>query len=398
MVLTDMTTAELERLVGPTREAVSTIPKPLVDPATVGIGSMLDTEPQPRRMLIPKVLPAAIAGILGGAGGVSKSTLLLQLLVSLAAKHEFLGLQIESPGGGLLIATEDEREELHRRLLDIVRAYELTREQIELLRERLFIVSRVGADNRLTAVVDGECVQTSIGPAIAALVDHLPALRIICLDPASRFRGGQENSNDDSTRFVEAIERLRADTGAAIILPHHMAKGATIGGAERLSQDAIRGASALVDGVRWAAAMATLRRDEAEDYGVAPEDAGRFVRFDVVKNNYCAPWPGMWLERTDGGVLVPTTLERRRSERQQERAEDRYREVLPRLVQLVRNEQESGHPMTRRRLRDYAGKAGLFGVGDQTLRGILERAIGEGHISATESGDSRRGMELRTWK
>ncbi|MDZ7750011.1 MAG: AAA family ATPase [Halofilum sp. (in: g-proteobacteria)] len=51
---------------------------------------------------------------------------------------------------------------------------------------------------------------------MAAVARDIPDLRLIVLDSVSRFRGGEENSNDDATRFVEAVESLREQTGAAI--------------------------------------------------------------------------------------------------------------------------------------------------------------------------------------
>jgi RecA-family ATPase len=267
-----------------------------------------------------------------------------------------------------------------------------------LLRERLFIVSRVSVDNLLTTTVNGMLVRTDITERIVVTAEQISALKLVVLDPVSRFRGGDENSNEGATRFVEAIEAIRAATGASILLPHHVSKDGLRAGAERLSIENLRGASALADAVRWAAAMATLRKDAAEDYGVDPEDSARYVRLDVVKNNYGAPWPGMWLKREFGGVLVPTTLELKRRTRDEHKAQDRYLEVLPKLQGLIRQNQEKGEPLTRNRLRDFSGKAGLFGVGDQTLRGIVERALAEGHISEHDTGDRRRGKELRTWR
>ena len=165
-------------------------------------------------------------------------------------------------------------------------------------------------------------------------------------------------------------------------------------GAERLSAESLRGASALFDGVRWAAAMGTLSKDVAEDYGIDPEEANRYVRLDTVKNNYGPPWDGLWLKRGPGGVLVPTTLVSNRKRRDEQKAEDRYRAVLPKLKGLVRQCEDKGESLTKRRLRDFAGKAGLFGVGDQTLRAIVERAIAEGELKTKPNG---RSVELRTW-
>lgn len=372
--------------------------KPLVDPYSVGIGEMLDVEPPARRWLLDGLLPLEVVGLLAAGGGVGKSFLIQQLGIAVATGRPFLGLEVGEPGGVLILAAEDERDELHRRLHRIVTRMQddgdLNDGDLELLRERLFIASRVGENNRLTDEFERMIVRTGITDQIVALVDELPDVKLIVLDPVSRFRGGDENANDAATRFVEVVESLRSATGATVLLPHHVSKDGLRAGAEALSVEMLRGASALVDGVRWAAAMATLRKDAAKDYSIDPDDAGRYVRLDAVKNNYAAPWRGMWLERSRGGVLKPTELSQRKA-RDERKAEDRYSDILPRLQGLIRQHQEKGDPLTRRRLRDFAGKSGMFGVGDQTLRGIVERALAEGQIA--EQGEGRI-KELRTWK
>ena len=47
----------------------------------------------------------------------------------------------------------------------------------------------------------------------------------ILIDAKYRIQGGDENSNDDQTRFYNEIDRIAAITGAAIILVHHASKG-----------------------------------------------------------------------------------------------------------------------------------------------------------------------------
>lgn len=374
--------------------------RPVLELSALGIAGMLDSPPPERRWLLADVLPLGVVGLLAAGGGTGKSYLTIQLAISVVAGVPFLGLEVKEQGAALILAAEDETDEIHRRLWRIVQQYRqdglLDEGRLELLRERLFIASRVGVDNRLTIESGGEVIRTGMTKKLINTIEELPRVVLLVLDPVSRFRSGDENDNDAATRFVEAVETLRAATGATVLLPHHVSKAGLSAGAERLSVEGLRGASALVDGVRWAGAMATLRKDAAKDYGIKEEDAGRFVRLDVVKNNYAAPWPGMWLERGPGGVLIPTKLEARRDHDRQRKGDERYRELLPKLQGLIRQHAEQGDPLTRRKLRDYAGVAGMFGVGDQTLRGIVERAIAEGEIKAHPINDGK-GEELRLW-
>lgn len=372
--------------------------RPLFDLADHGVGYMLDTDPPERQWLFRDFLPHNVVGVLAAAGETGKTMGALQLLTAIGAELPIWGMTPERGGGVLLIAAEDDTAELHRRMRAILASYE--HESIdwsaarERLCERAHIVSRVGVDNMLTRrFTDGVCAPTALADRLFAAVESLPDPALIVLDPLSRFHGGEQNANEDATRFIEVLEQLRQATGATVLVTHHVNKLAIREG--QAARDALRGATGLPDAARWVGTMASLRRDHAPSYGIDEDDAGRYVRLDAW-SNYIPPWPGLWLERSAGGVLVPTNLSAHQSERQQRRAEDRYREVLPKLRGLVQQRQEQGEPITRNRLRDYAGKSGLFGVGDQTLRGIVERALAEGEIRAYPTQDGRR-VELRTW-
>lgn len=357
---------------------------PLCDPAKIRVSEFLDNEPLPRAWLLDKLLPCGVVGLLAAGGGTGKSFLLLQLAICIATGRPFLGLSVSSPGSVLLICGEDERDELHRRLWQIVsfmRDQEgFTADDQAAIGEHLYVASRVGEDNLLTTVVDGQAIRTDIVQRIELTAEQIPNLKLIGLDPASRFRGGDENNNDHATRFVEAAESLRSVTGATVLILHHMSKDGLRAGTEQLRAESLRGASALLDGVRWAAGMATLCKDKAKEYHVDSDDAKNYVRLDVVKNNYGSPWDGLWLRRQNGGVLVPERLMTGKEKKQQDKREKSYQDALPKLLSLIEREQERGKPLSKRRLRGFAGCTKALGISDHALRSIIERALKEGAI------------------
>jgi hypothetical protein len=377
--------------------------KPLCELGDIGVGAFLDTEPAAQVWLVDQWLELGVAGVLAAAGHVGKSFLMLLLSIAIATGRPFFGMKITDPGAVLLICAEDRRVVLHRRLRRIVQLMregeEFGEREDELLRERLFIHCRVGEDNLLTRVVDGQLIRTGMVDRIAALAEQIPALKLIGLDPVSRFHGGVENDNQHATRFVEVLESLREKIGAAIIAPHHVNKESLRVGTEQLSIASLRGAVGLPDAARWVAIMATLRRDAAEEYGIEPDDARYYVRLELPKNSDAPPWPGMWLKRLRerGGVLVPADFKLKHTVKAEQKGEDRYRETLPKLQGLIRQNQDKGTALTMRALRQYGGSAGLFHVGEKLLVAIAERAIAEGAIKAHPTGDARGTVELRTW-
>jgi RecA-family ATPase len=287
----------------------------------------------------------------------------------------------------LYLAGEDDDSELHRRGLTIARHYvALARSRCiefdaDAVADRLHVVSRVAANNLLTAsTADGEVRRTPLVERLVDAASRIPDLCAIVLDPASRFRGGRANHEEDATRFVEALEAVREGTGAAVLATSHVSQaGIREGG----GQEIVRGSTALVDGVRWVATLQRLRRDRAGDYGVAEEDADLYLRLEIPKSNYAPPFPGQWLRREAGGVLVPCELQDRREARRDRAAEATYLDVLGRIQQLIRDV----GPLKRRQLRGYAGKSGVLGVGDHAVRGIVERALRDGSLFERSGGE-----------
>ncbi|GEK72950.1 MULTISPECIES: AAA family ATPase [Halomonas] len=345
--------------------------------------NLLAVEPPPMRYVVDGLLPEPIAAAVVAPGSTGKSFWLMQLAACVCTGVPFMGQAIPNPGAVLMLGAEDDADEISRRLHSIVREYEWDGDRLdpETLGERFYAFPLVGQDNRL--VKDGERDEAKIN-AIINMARAITDLRLIILDPVSRFRSGEENSNDDNTRFAEALEHIRKETGVTVLVAHHSRKGSNGD-----SADDVRGGSAFVDALRFVATLAKLPFKEAERLGMSPEDAANLIRFTVVKANYKHDMVMQWMRRGMGGVLKPTDPPEEPPKRTEAKGEERYSAALPKLRDLVRQKDEEGKPLTRRALREYAGQAGLFGMGDQSLRGVLSRAIEEGQVIAHEDGTLR---------
>lgn len=307
--------------------------------------------------------------------------LTIQLAVAVAAGRPFLGIPVGEPGPVFMVAAEDDVGEIQRRLWRVVTQLreddELTPEDEVRARYNLKVLPRVAENNRLTYLADGAVCGTGRAHAIAATANQLNEPKLVVLDPVARFRGGEENNNEHATRFIEEAERLRESTGATVIMVHHVNKAGLVAGSEGISAEGVRGASALLDGARWAMAMGTLKKEEAGKFGIDRDDAGKYVRLEAVKNNYAAPWPGLWLRRLSGGVMVESNI--RKKDADDAKAEWRGR-VLESVLVLLEEKQDRGETITRNGLRDYSGKDGRLGAGDRSVRNVVQEAIDEGTI------------------
>jgi len=366
-------------------------------PLSEGSVAHMVREPAPEiPWLIQDRLPLGIVGILAAAGASGKSFTVLQLAIALATRGLWLGLPTARKCSTVIFSAEDDHAEAHRRIQAILSRFEAAGPDVHEaaandVAERVFVFDRVGSDNRITT--PETTGRAPFVDQIIATVQQVKNLGLVVLDPLSRFDGGDPNDNAHGTRLIEVAETIRKETGATVLIPHHLNKSSAKD--DTAGQEAVRGASALVDGARLVWLMQPLRSDQANTYGVHPEHASFYVKFSQVKANACPPWEGVWLKRQPGGVLEPTTLKPRKDEAEQ-RGEDRYNSVLPRMKEVVRDHQHRGTPITRRGLREYAGTAGKFGVGDQSLRAIIQRALEEGELTEQTSEDGRR-TEIRTW-
>ncbi len=354
--------------------------EPEFDPAEFRFGRFLESEPPEREWVIKDTLPLRIVGILGSMGGAGKSLLMYLLGFSVTTGLPFLDMPMGPPGGFLYLAAEDDEDELHRRGRALLNHYrhlaELAGEPFDAdaVAERLHVVPRVADDNLLTSSVgDGEVRRTALVERLIMAAQRIPDLRMIVVDPVSRYRGGKANHEEDATRFVEALEAIRMETGATVLgLSHVNQLGIREGG----GQEIIRGSTGLPDGVRWVATLQKLRKDRADAYGIHEDEAGRYLRLDVPKSNYTAPFPGMWLRREAGGVLVPAELEKSGRSEDVRKAQKEYVAIVGRIQKLLQDE----GPLTRTQIRPHCGLAGALGAGDKTVRSVIERGVREGDL------------------
>jgi hypothetical protein len=205
-----------------------------------------------------------------------------------------LGINIKKHGRVVLFAGEDPAESLHYRL-HAMGAY-LSPAQRQCVAEKLHI-----------ALCVGQGVDLNDKEWLEKIEEQARDARLIVIDTLTRFHSLDENNAADAKKIMCAMESVAARTGCAILFLHHVNKSAAMGGTADLQQ-AARGSSVFVDNARWLAFVAGMSKDEAVLYGVNETDRGRYLRWNVSKQNYAAPMPDRWLQRLDGGVLRAVEL------------------------------------------------------------------------------------------
>ena len=344
----------------------------LFDISAGRIDTFLNTAPPPRRWLINELIAVGKVGAIVAPGGSSKSQLMLQIGTSVATGIDLANhWKVGETGGVLMLCAEDDREEIHRRVHRInshltARGHAKT---LAALPKGLFVFSTVGIDTLLTKrQPQGEVSPTAIIQRIVALAAQIPDLKLIIIDPVSRFRGGEENSNEDGARFVEALEQIAKLSGAAVLIAHHASKASTGGG--EVTQGASRGASSLTDGVRWQMNLSPPTDKQLDALGLMRTELSGHVMATVTKSNYSLIPPPAMFKREDGGYLTVVSAGQARSGAE-----------IESIIRVLRIVDSAGSALTMRQLENqHAGVKKEILLSKERLRAVLKRAIELGVI------------------
>lgn len=341
---------------------------PLFDIAEADISLLLRTSPPARRWLLQDMLPTGIVGMIVAPGGTGKSQFVLQLGVTVATGIPLCGVWpgIER-GKALLLLAEDEIDEVHRRLDRIIA--ELSPDYPAMtsdLRHGLLIKPLTAANNLMTrASRHGDVEATDFVDRLLLTVAGIDDLKLIVIDPASRFRGGNENSADDVTRFIEQLERLRQETGATVLVCHHANKASMNETTGVRGQAATRGSSAMTDGVRWQLNLSAVPKKTLQGLDASK----RYLNAELTKSNYGPPIDPEILIRKPNGYLtslraagVPVTLE-------------------DRLLQLIRDKAQAGRTYSANGIENtFGGENGPLSAGKLKVREAVKHLIAAGSL------------------
>lgn len=366
---------------------------PLFDVTKCSIEQYLITPPPPRIWLLEGLLPFGKTGMIVATGGTGKTQLLIQLAMSVATGTKFCNQwEVGKAGKVIMILAEEDDDEIHVRIHNTAKQMLSTESQREKLGKNLLVKSMVSENNLMTSTnKDGDVEITDYPERLVKALKGIDDIVLIIIDPAARFRGGNENASEDSTRFVEALEYLRKNTGATVLVAHHTNKGSA--SSEEPSQNASRGSSALTDGVRWQMNLASLSKAECTSNGIIEADRLRYLKAAVTKNNYGPPLEPVLLMRGEGGYLIPVPVG----------GPKRTRDELDTLAILRKIDEvklKSQHSITSFR-SSYAGQDKAMRIADNRMRDLIKAACTSGYcelqkskLKVTDSGE--KWMESRS--
>lgn len=274
--------------------------------------SRYNGEPEPIKWLVEDMIPAGKPVVIAAMGDVGKSMLMLDLAVSVATGREdcALGGKISHNGTAVVITAEDDYQEVLRRIA----AIDQDNRRLQ-FPEKLIIVPLPDAGGPFQIVVarQGRPEVTKEYKHIEQQLLAIDDLAMVVFDPMQTFVAADITADATAGQFVCSLaSELAAETKAAIIFTHHMRKGSKPIETAADARDAIRGTTALVDGVRCVYALwqapekyaANACQELNTEY-----TRNKVVRGAVVKSNSPADLKLKTYLRNDSGLLIDRTEE-----------------------------------------------------------------------------------------
>ncbi|KQV33126.1 hypothetical protein ASE37_18870 [Rhizobium sp. Root268] len=311
-------------------------------------------EPPVVKELVEGTIPQAVPGMIAAMGDTGKSYAALELhrrvsFGSSAFDSPIFGGRVLATGTSVLVTSEDDSGEVHRRLAALDRhEHRLTDGQ------KLLVVPLPSAGGPRAFWREDKklgLIETDDWKRLCDELVSIEDLRLVTLDPLASFAHVQINEDPAAGAFVCAsLGALAAQTRASVLVLHHMKKVAKPIESLADAREAIRGSTALVDGLRLAYALwpAEEKRGRAicKDLGVEYA-ANKVVFGGVVKANGAARRIVSTYVRNDFGLLVDRTVGIGASGLPQD-------DLLEQLVAAIAAAAEAGQPLTK------TGATGLF--------------------------------------
>lgn len=240
------------------------------------IRNLVNSPPQ-IEWLIDSFVPLAKPGILAAVGGVGKSMSMIQLSLAVATGGTWWGKKILQQGNAIIWSSEDSLDEIHRRIdaLDPLgrrfdSPYDVFVVPIPDMKEPMILLREEGI--------------TPTGQEVLDEMLGIPNLKLCVFDPLQAFVTANISSDNQAGQLWGSYcSNISARIGCSTITVHHLSKTAlTDNSDDAMShRSQIRGASSIVDSVRFAIAMWIT--DEETTEKICTEQGIDYDRMAVVK-------------------------------------------------------------------------------------------------------------------
>lgn len=302
-----------------------------------------------QKFLIGDTIPLGVPVVFAAAGDSGKGMMTLDLAMKVASgasmQNAFGGLVAEH-GDAIILTAEDDKDEMHRRIsrLDPKRYREHYDHKL-----RILPLPNLGGVFPVMQKIDNSYEMGAEFARVYEQMLEMTRLKLIVIDPLASFVHADVNADPAAgAAFMGMLAQMATETGATVMVNHHMAKikdDKPIKTPEE-ARNAIRGTSAIVDGVRAAFAVwpvgETVGQQRCKDLNIPYTRNGVFDGA-VVKSNGPAnrdfrhfirnPNTGLLEDRSQDIIAVKFS--------------QTVRNRLELVFQFIQERELSGHPVTK---------------------------------------------------
>ena len=235
----------------------------------------------PRQWLLGTVFCRGTLSGLISAGAAGKTTFRILQLLSLASGKSLSGEYVHARCRVMVVCLEDDLLELRRRVRAGMLHHGIKPQDVN---GYLFLTTPKGAK---IARYDesGKVTEGTLYRALNRAVDDL-GLDLICIDPAIKAHGIDENSNPQMDAFASLLTMLAQAKNVAIDLLSHERKAS---GTEAGDANRQRGAGSLKDAARLVYTLTGMGQEDAKALAVGDLERRYLFRIDSAKVNIAPP-------------------------------------------------------------------------------------------------------------
>lgn len=331
-----------------------------------------------RQWAVDDLIPLGQTTLLTGNGGLGKTLLALQLACAAALGHDWLGKRVR-PVKVLAFCCEDDQDELHRRLQQILHSSDAEFGDLE----NFLLFSRVGEDNALWHYdSQGRPRPSDVWNLLTCKISDFGA-QLIILDSIHDLFGGNENFRNQSRHFIGQLTKIAHQiNGAVLLLGHPSMAGLNTG-------SGVSGSTAWHNAVR---ARLYLTHGEEDDRD------SRLLK--IMKSNYGPTGAKIKLHWQEGTFKVDSADTGIVKSINQRRAQKIFLCCLAKLEQQDRTVCDAPQSPTRYAPKVMAAMPEAEGLKEKALKAAMLPLFTTGfiEIATVQGNDRHKVMAIRATK
>jgi len=207
-------------------QPVAALPAPMRGLERLDLSGFAEECPQPRKWVFPGWIPARVTALMHADGGTGKTRIAMQMHVAKSIGRSLFGMEVGEPAVSVMFSAEEEAQSLRHILLEVVRSFNLSRAEVEMVERNLHLVD-LATDT--APIMYGPNGWTALGQACIAYAMESQAA-FVTIDNVTACYAGPATEGAHIYAFVNGWKSaVLAQDGAVMLLMHENKAAQTTG-------------------------------------------------------------------------------------------------------------------------------------------------------------------------